>query len=259
MGRLAPVLQVRTPEGVRFEYGLAEVPARAGAWLLDLLIMGGVAVLVSWLAAWLGALWADLGLALQAALLGMLLWGWPAAWEAARGWTPGKWLLGLRVVRIDGAPVAPADAMLRNVLRLVDVLPVAGSVGAFSMAIDPLRRRLGDRVAGTVVVRVPPLRSFAELLRVQGIDERRVERLAGLDAAVARLTAVERSAVQALLRRREELPSALRRELVVGLAEHLQRRLRVPCPAHLTPEGYLLSVAYAALRRGERLRAGGFS
>ncbi len=257
--RLSPVLEVRSPEGVTFVYELAEVPTRAAAWLVDLALLAFVAWLATLLGGALGMVWGDLGLAVQLGTLGMLLWAWPWAWEAWCGWTPGKRLLGLRVLREDGSSPDVAVALLRNVLRLVDALPLAGGLGVFAISFDPLRRRLGDRVAGTVVARAPEHTAFARLLRVQRLDASRFEQLPGLDVAVARLTGAERLAVQTLLRRRETLPLALRRDLFLRLAQHMERRLRVSIPDHLSAEGYLAAVWFAAVRRGERLRREGFS
>lgn len=87
------------------------------------------------------------------AFLTFLLWfGYAIAMEATLGATMGKLLLGLRVVTVDGAPVGWQKAIVRNALRLVDGLLVY-LVAAILVWRSPLRQRLGDRVAGTVVVR----------------------------------------------------------------------------------------------------------
>ncbi len=69
------------------------------------------------------------------------------------GQTLGKRALKLRVVREDGAPIAFTESALRNVARVVDFLPAAYAVGLLAMLISPRHRRLGDLLAGTVVVR----------------------------------------------------------------------------------------------------------
>jgi uncharacterized RDD family membrane protein YckC len=82
---------------------------------------------------------------------------WPLAYfvcfEAAAGATPGKRLLGLRVRAADGGPIGWQQALVRNLLRLVDGLPLFYLVGAVLIWSTPARQRLGDRVAGTAVVR----------------------------------------------------------------------------------------------------------
>ena len=73
--------------------------------------------------------------------------------EGLSGATPGKRLLGLRVVGVDGSPVGLTRALLRNVLRVVDGLPTLGLVAAVLIATSDERARFGDRLAETRVVR----------------------------------------------------------------------------------------------------------
>ena len=74
--------------------------------------------------------------------------------EGLAGATPGKWLLGLRVVRIDGRRPGLWKSLLRNALRVVDSLPTLHILGAILIARSAERARFGDRVAGTRVIRV---------------------------------------------------------------------------------------------------------
>ena len=72
--------------------------------------------------------------------------------EATQGATLGKMALGLRVVKVDGSPISWQESIIRNVLRIIDGL-FFYLVGAILVWNSPLRQRLGDRAAGTVVVR----------------------------------------------------------------------------------------------------------
>ncbi|MEW6249022.1 MAG: RDD family protein [Planctomycetota bacterium] len=72
--------------------------------------------------------------------------------EAAGG-TPGKRLLGLRIVGRDGQAPGLRASLIRNVLRVIDSLPAFYLLGAWLVARSPERTRLGDRLAGTRVVR----------------------------------------------------------------------------------------------------------
>lgn len=75
--------------------------------------------------------------------------------EGLAGMTPGKWLLGLRVVRADdGSKPGLARGAARNILRVVDSLPALNIVGIVLILRSPERARFGDRIAGTRVVRV---------------------------------------------------------------------------------------------------------
>jgi uncharacterized RDD family membrane protein YckC len=110
---------------------------------------------------------ADLLLLLVAVfLIGQLVieWGYFLFWETVgNGRSPGKRLVGLRVVRDDGFPIGFRDALVRNLLRAVDVLPWYYTVGLVAMLVSAQGKRLGDVAAGTIVVRLdrpepaPPL------------------------------------------------------------------------------------------------------
>jgi uncharacterized RDD family membrane protein YckC len=75
------------------------------------------------------------------------------ALEATLGATLGKMILGIRVVKVDGSPMSAGASLIRNLLRIIDVLPIAYLVGAIFIWTSSTKQRLGDRVAHTVVVR----------------------------------------------------------------------------------------------------------
>ncbi|SNZ12788.1 Uncharacterized membrane protein YckC, RDD family [Natronoarchaeum philippinense] len=92
------------------------------------------------------------------AAVGLVLWlglaiGYHAFFESQSGKTLGKYLVDIRVVDDDGTPPSLRTAAVRNVLRLVDWLPAFYVVGIVALAVSDRRARLGDRLAGTTVVR----------------------------------------------------------------------------------------------------------
>lgn len=99
--------------------------------------------------------------------------------EALFGATWGKLVAGLRVVAADGLPASPRAVLLRNLLRPIDYWPGFYLFGAGVSLLSPLRQRLGDRVAGTLVVRAE-----SAVLAYRPAAEVR-QRLLGLAAAVA--------------------------------------------------------------------------
>jgi uncharacterized RDD family membrane protein YckC len=237
---LDTVAAVETPERVRFRYRLAGPGRRGVAWGADLLVRGAVAAVVFALLAVVGVLPGLSGFSAGAGLVVVFLldWFYGAAFEwLMAGQTPGKLMLGIRVVRSDGAPASAADCVLRNLLRAVDLLPGPGGVGLVVMTLDDRMRRLGDLVAGTVVV-------VDGVERVHGSVEVRPpvtdqERQA-LPARV-QLRRDELLAIEALLRRRDRLSAERVEELAALLAPALAERTGVEASSHER----VLALAYA--------------
>ena len=141
--------EVVTPEGVALDLPAAGPVPRAVAWGIDLAIRLAILTLVGTLMALLGA--AGQGLYLIALFL--IFWAYPILFEALwNGQTPGKRAMSLRVVNGDGAPVGWLPAITRNLLRTVDMLPFGYATGLVACLADPYGRRLGDMVAGTLVL-----------------------------------------------------------------------------------------------------------
>ena len=91
---------------------------------------------------------------LSGGVTGLLALAYFIVLEATQGATLGKMALGLRVTRTDGAPISWTESIIRNLLRIIDGLFVY-LIGAILIWTSPLKQRLGDRVAKTVVVRRP--------------------------------------------------------------------------------------------------------
>lgn len=89
---------------------------------------------------------------LSGSLIGVLAIAYYIVMEATQGATLGKMALGLRVVKEDGSPISWSESVIRNLLRIIDGL-FAYLVGAILIWTSPLKQRLGDRVAHTVVIR----------------------------------------------------------------------------------------------------------
>lgn len=150
--QLDNVWQVETPEGICLHLHPAGPLPRAMAWAVDLIIRG---VLLLALALALTAL-DRLGLGLFALALFATNWLYAVLFEMLNhGATPGKILLGLKVVHDDGAPLSWSGSLLRNLLRAVDSLPVGYAVGLISTLVHGQFKRLGDIAAGTLVIYKP--------------------------------------------------------------------------------------------------------
>jgi uncharacterized RDD family membrane protein YckC len=171
---------VETPEGLALDLRCAGVVPRALAWSLDLGIRlaGGSVVLTA-----LGML-GETGMGIGLVLMFALMWVYPIAFEVLwDGQTPGKRALGLRVANDNGTPVTWLPSIVRNLMRTVDMMPFLYGFGAATMLADTGARRLGDIVAGTVVVYVepppephaaPPVEASAPRLPLQPEEQRAI-------------------------------------------------------------------------------------
>jgi uncharacterized RDD family membrane protein YckC len=150
-------MQIATPEGVTLELVLAGAGSRAAAAVVDLVIQGLAAAILSGLVVALVLLagW-PLGIAAAVdAVLGFLvLFAYNIYFELRRsGRTVGKQLNGLRVLRDDGGPVSFTSSAIRNIVRLLDVYGLLGVPAIVSVLVTRDNQRLGDLAAGTIVVR----------------------------------------------------------------------------------------------------------
>lgn len=146
---LDTTLTAEAPEGIGLALRPAGLSARVLAFLVDLLIR---LVLLFGLLMSFGRV---AGVGPMVMLVGAfaLEWFYPVLFELLPGAaTPGKRLLGLRVVMDDGLPVTPGASLLRNLLRAADFLPFAYGLGLLTLLCRADFRRLGDIAAGTLVV-----------------------------------------------------------------------------------------------------------
>jgi len=154
---------VTTPEHVELRFETAGIGSRVGAQLIDtlVLLLVNAALVLAWLfvsefmpgeaaaAAWLN----DTATAVAILVLAAVNGGYFLIAEYATGGrTIGKRAMGLRVIQDNGRPLSFLAAVIRNLLRVVDSLPMLYVVGAFVSFLHPHDKRLGDLAAGTVVV-----------------------------------------------------------------------------------------------------------
>jgi uncharacterized RDD family membrane protein YckC len=142
-------IPMETPEGIDLLLRPAGLLARSLAFSIDLLIRGALLAALFFL---LGAL-GDFGSGLFVLCLFLINWWYMVLFEVLhQGRTPGKQLMGLRVIHDDGTPIGWSASLLRNLLRFVDMLPLGYCLGAFSCLQHPQFKRLGDIAAGTLVI-----------------------------------------------------------------------------------------------------------
>lgn len=143
---------VNTPEGVSLELSPAGPAIRFWAWFVDALIRLGVNLFTF---AILGMTLGNTGIGLALILLFLMEWFYPVYFELRhKGQTPGKKAMGIYVTQESGTPVSLSSSVIRNLLRFVDFLPFMYGFGLLSMIMSRRFQRLGDLVAGTVVLYV---------------------------------------------------------------------------------------------------------
>ena len=158
-------LTIDTPEQVPLEFALASVGSRFLAVALDTLFQAGgflVFVLIGLAAAGISTIFrVNAGIWVVAVLIltsFLIYYGYFAVFEAVwNGQTPGKRIIGLRVILVAGRPITAYEAILRNVVRIADQMPGMYAIGILSILLTGKNQRLGDLAAGTVVVYELPI------------------------------------------------------------------------------------------------------
>ncbi len=212
-------LEVETPEHVVIDYDIAGLGSRSLAALIDSAIIAALAFALLLTMALLSARIGRLVLPIASFSLFALVWGYFALFEGFRdGQTPGKRWMGIRVIRDTGHPVTMGEAATRNLIRIVDFLPPPYLLGILFVAFHPRGKRLGDLVAGTVVVRDAPVAALAA-----DLDE---PLPAAVDGA-PQLSEEEFRVVREFVGRAPQLPREVRLRLATQLTARLADRLPI--------------------------------
>jgi uncharacterized RDD family membrane protein YckC len=217
---LDTVTDVETPEHIRFRYRIAGPAHRGVAYLLDLVIRVGMFAALMTILTLAGA-FGEMKQGILLVIAFLLEWGYPILFESLwGGLTPGKRAMHLRVVKEGGYPVGFVDCLLRNLLRAADILPIGYVLGLLVMSGDRRFRRLGDRLAGTMVV-VEERTQLAQPLTLNPPLWR--TELDVLPSHI-RLSPNELDALESFLRRAPSLSPARELELANMLVPHYVKR-----------------------------------
>jgi uncharacterized RDD family membrane protein YckC len=241
-------LVIDTPEQIALELPLAGTGSRSLALVVDTLLqvllyalLGLIAVgvrLVTGPRVFAGA-FRVLGALAPAVLLFLafcVYWGYFALFETLwKGQTPGKRFVGIRVIKDSGRPISAFEAIGRNLMRAVDGLPGMYAVGVVSMFVSRQNRRLGDYVAGTVVVH-----DHAGEARPY-IEERRAA--TDLLPGAVKITVDELVLIETYLQRRLGYDFEARARTAEAIAERIRARLGLPRESVVSPDTFLETVA----------------
>ncbi len=238
---------IRTPENVTFEFELAGIASRALAWIIDVAVMATLLIVASQVVRAVSPVLGGFGAALFLLAAFLIQWWYSAVLEWWwGGQTVGKRIVGLRSLSSNGIRMSFMQATVRNLMRIVDLLPGLYLVGGCSVLVDEHRRRLGDLAAGTIVVRERKAVAPTTVVPVSERYNTFVDDPA-IAMAVRKITAPEREAMIGLSLRRERLPLPVRRELFAKLAAHLESHLGIARPHFFSEEKYVLNLTAVAM------------
>ena len=155
----------------------------------------------------------------------LLTWGWHIYFETRhQGRTPGKRALRLRVIDARGLPVSLYQSLVRNITRVLDFAPLFYGIGAIASLSSSTRRRLGDVIADTLVIRdAQPLAYKGQLAAERRYNSLRTPRVQRLIRH--RISLEEREFLLALCLRADRMSAAARYDLMEEVAATYRRTL----------------------------------
>lgn len=242
---------VLTPEYVEFDFVLAGLYSRFWAWLLDeIIVIFGTGLLLTGMSVVMVA-FPGFASALGFVVFFVADWGYGIFFETFwSGQTVGKKALGLRVIQESGVRIGFYHAALRNLARPVDRLPLFYLLGGVAALFSSSQQRLGDMLAGTLVVRERRLKIPASVARPEGETQLLDDPV--FQQRVSRLSAEEEELIFAAAIRREELGMEARLKLFAALSQRLQDDVGFHKPPHLSDEKLVLLVAAALAARSAK-------
>ncbi|HVS35341.1 MAG TPA: RDD family protein [Gemmataceae bacterium] len=252
--------EVLTTERVPFYYRVAGLGSRTLAWLIDFLL-----ILLLWGAGGLFVIFSPLGLAGAGMGLGVLMvwvtvvyWGYFLLFEWLwNGQTPGKRVLGIRVIQHKGTALTFYHSAVRNIVRVIDSLPGwpfiiwpgCYALGFAIAACNKKNRRLGDFAGDTLVVHVEqgikPIRAL-----VESRTEADRARLALWRQRLSSLSRDQKQTLLDLALRRDKLRVAERTQLFRSVAQFFESRLELTPDQFESDEKFVLQLAAVLSEQG---------
>jgi len=241
-------LTIETPEQTLLEFPLAGIGSRFLALALD--------TLLQWAAIWVIALALILmampfarvfeavgtwTIAIVIFIVFSIQFGYFAIFESVwNGQTPGKRWTHLRVIKDSGRPISSYDAILRNLLRIVDSLPTFYATGLITMLISRENKRIGDYAAGTVVVHEKPLQAVGSIWNAPATS---AQAQSVPTVSTLQVTAEELQLIETFLERRGSLEPDVRWSMARQIADRVGTRIGVLSDARPDSEKFLEALA----------------
>lgn len=179
-----------------------------------------------------------------------LYWGYFAFFEILwQGRTPGKRIAGIRVVHQSGRPMTAIECIGRNLMRAIDILPSVYGVGLITMMCNAQNRRLGDYIAGTIVVHEKAIESVSPSWGEQP-EKTTTE---AMQPELRKLSSDELVLIETYLNRRYEIDQVTRTTTAQRIVEMISNKSGIPKPPDQRDDDFLEAIA-RQLRDGARFR-----
>jgi uncharacterized RDD family membrane protein YckC len=245
-------LRIDTPEQIALELPLAGIGSRFLALAIDTLIQAALYLIIGLIAIFTAAVGSTiltflprlLGPAMAIFIGFAIYWGYFAFFETIwKGQTPGKRYAGIRVIKDTGRPINVFEAIGRNLMRAVDGLPGVYGVGVVCMMLNQQSRRLGDFVAGTVVVH----EKAADDVRPSWNTSEHISFDAHARAAPApglsQITPEELVLIETYLHRRWDLDQFVRLNTAIQIADRIKAKTGMQPQPHQHVDDFLEEAA----------------
>ena len=238
-------LKIDTPEQIALELPLAGIGSRFLAIAIDTLIQVALYLITGLIFLLLlpegfsifTFLPKNLGPAMAIFTGFAIYWGYFAIFEIVwKGQTPGKRIAGIRVIKESGRPINAFEAIGRNLMRSVDVMPGIYGVGLVCMMLNKQSRRLGDFVAGTVVVHEKPSEEVRPTWNTAA-------ETASSSGGMGQGTAEELVLIETYLSRRFELDPDVRLRTAIQIAERIKAKTGLQPQSHQHVDDFLEDAA----------------
>ncbi len=254
----ADKLTIETPEQTALDFAVAGIGSRFLAIAYDAIIQFLIGLIVG-----IGGFMALAGIstvAPKAAVWGgavlmlfyfFLYFGYYAIFEILwNGQTPGKRKVGIRVIKDSGRPLTPAEAIGRNLMRIVDWLPFLYGVGMVSAFLTKGNKRLGDLVVGSLVVRETALAELKPVWQTAPSTSAPVV-WSGGPLGADRLSAEEFALIESFLSRRSALDLGVRNQMSSAILRRIKDKLAIPADSSLSGEKILETLSYERRATGQ--------
>jgi uncharacterized RDD family membrane protein YckC len=248
-------LTIDTPEQVPLEFVLAGIGSRFMAIFLDSVIQFAALVVVYIVGCSMALAGVSLGkntviwvVAIFVLVFWLVNFGYFALFEIFwKGQTPGKRWAGIRVIKESGRPINTFEAISRNLVRIVDYLPSLYGIGVVTMFLNSKHQRLGDFVAGTLVVHESSDRTSSLFFNTPQKSEFSFPQAVNLSPQEAEL-------IETFLARRLDIPLEARQQSGRRIAEMISARIGIPPESRPADVENFLEVVLKEFRSRARYR-----